>query len=107
MNTQSPPSTIPPGRALEDAYACFLLAASGLRPRALNVLNSPAALRNRACEIDALILSFQGLMTTLLEDTAQHFALSRRLDDIAVDCLSDMASELRAYLVESIQDTAS
>lgn len=98
-------AAIPPGTALDDNFARFVLAITGLRPRPLNVLNSPGALYDRAELLEKTIMACSEYLTFLVEDTAGHVALSRRLDDIVTDYMSDLAGDLRGYLLVAIPDT--
>lgn len=89
-----------------DAYAAFLLAMMGNKPRDLRGLNSPAALEGRVCDMEAHILAFAQFIEAEIEDTAQHCHLTRREADYAKGVLQDLASDTRGVFLRAIEGVA-
>lgn len=95
-----------PSGALDDAFAAYILAVTGNRPRPLRALNSPAALRMRAAEVEHTILAFELYLQALLADTAQNLWLDRDLTlEVNAHC-QDLASDVRGALNDAITERA-
>jgi hypothetical protein len=91
--------------ALQAAWVDFWLKASANRPRDLRIINSGAALSGRACDIDALILSFKDMLVAVVEDTAQHVNVNRAELVGLIDAhLTDMAGDIRGTLCNRIHE---
>lgn len=97
-------STRAPSAALDDAYALYILAVTGCRPKPLRALNSPAALQARAAEIEVHMQAFAAFMTAVMADTAQNMWFSRDEANEINATLQDLASDVRGTVLRAIED---
>lgn len=87
---------------LDLAYVRFLLALKNARPRPLKLLNSRAALQDRADAIELQFQAFAIWAEALIEDSAAHVNMCRREADYAKAVLLDLGSDLHGKLVQAM-----
>jgi hypothetical protein len=86
------------------AHHKFMVALHDHRPRPFVVDASPAALRQRACDIDALTLAFTDYISFLVEDSAANMWLRKDLATSVRNLMEDAASEIRGEMSIGIED---